>query len=65
MKQLHSKWNNRRHPAPNRKNLEAFCRRAALLAGLGLPEDWLEDKPDCPNCTLRAWCDHFTKTQDS
>ena len=39
MKQLHSKWNNRRHPAPNRKNLEAFCRRAALLAGLP-DEDW-------------------------
>lgn len=39
MKQLQSKWNNRRHPAPNRKNLEAFCRRAALLAGLP-DEDW-------------------------
>ena len=34
MKQLHSKWNNRKHPAPNRRELEKFCRRAAELAGL-------------------------------
>lgn len=29
---------------------ELAQKQAALLAGLGLPEDWLEDKPDCPNC---------------
>ena len=34
MKQLHSKWNNRRHPAPKRQDLESFCRRAAFFAGL-------------------------------
>lgn len=22
-------------------------------------------KPDCPNCTLRAWCDHFTAGQEA
>ena len=39
MKQLHSKWNNRRHPAPNRPELDRFVRQAAELAGL--PEgDW-------------------------
>ena len=21
-------------------------------------------KPDCPHCTLRAWCDHFTKESE-
>ena len=39
MKQLHSKWNNRRHPAPRRKDLEQFCRRAAFFAGLP-EEEW-------------------------
>ena len=39
MKQLHSKWNNRKHPAPQRKELEKFLRRAALLAGLP-DDDW-------------------------
>ncbi|MBR2374547.1 MAG: rRNA maturation RNase YbeY [Lentisphaeria bacterium] len=39
MKQLQSKWNNRRHPKPERKALEAFCRRAAELSGLP-DDDW-------------------------
>lgn len=34
MKQLHSKWNNRKHPAPKRTELEKFLRRSAVLAGL-------------------------------
>ena len=39
MKQLHSKWNNPRHPKPERKALDAFCRKAAEHSGL--PEgDW-------------------------
>ena len=25
-------------------------KQAAILADLGLPEDWLSDKPDCPEC---------------
>jgi DnaD/phage-associated family protein len=29
---------------------ELAQKQAAILANLGLPEDWLSDRPDCPEC---------------
>ncbi len=37
------------------ENLALQARRAALLQQAGLPEDFLEEKPVCPQCGDRGW----------
>ena len=37
------------------RNLDLQRQRAVLLGGLGLPEDALDDKPECPLCGDTGW----------
>ena len=37
------------------RNLDLQRQRAVLLGGLGLPEDALDDKPQCPLCRDTGW----------
>ena len=34
---------------------EFAARQSAILRELGKPEDWLQDKPDCPLCSDRGY----------
>ena len=40
MNKLYCKWKNPAHPKPEKSKLQAFCRRAAALAGLPQDFDW-------------------------